>query len=82
MARCGSLTGAASAGEAGAISKAAHKAVKAVGEDIGKLAFNKAVPTKGPDGKIAKSYAGEDFRQIFLVDFPDTDGDGIAEGVK
>ena len=33
----------ASEGQAGAISKAAHKAVKAVGEDIDKLAFNKAV---------------------------------------
>ncbi len=30
-------------GEAGAISKVAHKTVKAVGEDIGRLAFNKAV---------------------------------------
>jgi leucyl-tRNA synthetase len=30
-------------GEAGAISRAAHKTVKAVGEDIGRLAFNKAV---------------------------------------
>ncbi|MFI0844527.1 leucine--tRNA ligase [Mesorhizobium sp. IMUNJ 23232] len=29
--------------EAGAVSKAAHKALKAVGEDIGKLGFNKAV---------------------------------------
>jgi len=33
----------ASAGEAGALSKVAHKALKAVGEDIGKLGFNKAV---------------------------------------
>jgi len=30
-------------GEAGAISKIVHKSLKAVGEDIGKLAFNKAV---------------------------------------
>ncbi len=30
-------------GEAGAVSKAAHKALKAAGEDIGKLGFNKAV---------------------------------------
>nr|MBA3446977.1 class I tRNA ligase family protein [Pseudaminobacter sp.] len=30
-------------GEAGALSKATHKALKSVGEDIGKLAFNKAV---------------------------------------
>lgn len=34
---------AATEGEAAAISKAAHKALKAVGEDIGKLSFNKAV---------------------------------------
>jgi leucyl-tRNA synthetase len=34
---------AASDGEAGALSKAAHKALKAVGEDIGRLGFNKAV---------------------------------------
>ncbi len=34
---------AASEGEAAAVSRAAHKAVKAVGEDIEKLAFNKAV---------------------------------------
>ena len=33
----------ASEGEAGAVSKAAHKTLKLVGEDIGKLAFNKAV---------------------------------------
>ncbi|KQU73074.1 leucine--tRNA ligase [Aminobacter sp. DSM 101952] len=30
-------------GDASGVSKAAHKALKAVGEDIGKLAFNKAV---------------------------------------
>ncbi|AWC21750.1 Leucine--tRNA ligase [Aminobacter sp. MSH1] len=30
-------------GDAAVVSKAAHKALKAVGEDIGKLAFNKAV---------------------------------------
>jgi leucyl-tRNA synthetase len=30
-------------GEAGAVSKAAHKALKAVGEDIEKLAFNRAI---------------------------------------
>ena len=34
---------AASDGEAGAVSKAAHKTVKAVGEEIDKLGFNKAV---------------------------------------
>lgn len=33
----------AAEGDAALVSKAAHKALKAVGEDIGKLAFNKAV---------------------------------------
>jgi leucyl-tRNA synthetase len=33
----------ASEGEAGAVSKAAHKTLKLVGEDIGRLGFNKAV---------------------------------------
>jgi leucyl-tRNA synthetase len=33
----------ASQGEAGVVSKAAHKMLKLVGEDIGKLAFNKAI---------------------------------------
>ncbi|MCO5080764.1 MAG: leucine--tRNA ligase [Rhizobiaceae bacterium] len=53
---------AASSGAAGAISKAAHKAVKAVGEDIGKLAFNKAVArlyelvnaVHGPAGTLSR----------------------------
>ncbi len=35
--------GAAGAGEAGVVSKAAHKILKAVGEDIEKLAFNRAI---------------------------------------
>ena len=34
---------AAADGEAGALSRAAHKTLKAVGDDIGKLAFNRAV---------------------------------------
>ncbi|MBN9070392.1 MAG: leucine--tRNA ligase [Rhizobiales bacterium] len=39
----GTAAAAASQGAAGELSKAAHKTVKAVGEDIGKLSFNKAV---------------------------------------
>jgi leucyl-tRNA synthetase len=39
----GAAPQAAREGEAGILSKAAHKALKAVGEDIGKLSFNKAV---------------------------------------
>jgi leucyl-tRNA synthetase len=51
---------AATAGEAGAVSKAAHKALKAIGEDIEKLAFNRAIARiyelvnniSGPVGEI------------------------------
>ena len=39
----GVAAGHASGGDAGAVSKAVHKTLKAVGEDIGKLSFNKAV---------------------------------------
>jgi len=49
-------------GVAGAVSKAAHKALKAVGEDIEKLAFNRAIARiyelanvlSGPVGEIAE----------------------------
>ncbi|MBI2687262.1 MAG: DUF3748 domain-containing protein [Acidobacteria bacterium] len=47
-----------------------------------RLAFNRRVPTYDADGKLVKDFGGNDFRQIFLVDFPDTDGDGIAEGLQ
>jgi Protein of unknown function (DUF3748) len=43
------------------------------------LAYNKMVPTYDENGKRARSYAGEDFLQVFVVDFPDADGDGIAD---
>jgi hypothetical protein len=33
------------------------------------LAYNKDVPTTGPDGTIVKTYAGGDCAQIFMVDF-------------
>ncbi|HEU0121933.1 MAG TPA: DUF3748 domain-containing protein [Bryobacteraceae bacterium] len=47
-----------------------------------RLAFNRRVPTYNAEGVLVKDAAGNDFRQIFLVDFPDTDGDGIAEGLQ
>ncbi|MBB6465536.1 leucyl-tRNA synthetase [Aminobacter lissarensis] len=55
---------AAGEGDAGAVSKAAHKALKSVGEDIGKLAFNKAVAriyelTNTLQGPLADAAAGK-----------------------
>jgi hypothetical protein len=50
-----------------------------VSPDGKRLAYNKQVPTKDANGAIAHTYAGLDFSQIFLIDFPDADNDGIAE---
>ncbi|MBS3647733.1 leucine--tRNA ligase [Pseudaminobacter sp. 19-2017] len=51
-------------GEAGAVSKAAHKALKAVGEEIARLGFNKAVAriyelTNALQAPLAAAAAGE-----------------------
>ncbi len=43
------------------------------------IAYNRAVPTQDASGKPVQTYNGQDFVQIFLVDFPDADGDGIAD---
>ena len=45
------------------------------------LAFNKTLPTFDADGKRARNYKGEDLEQIFIVEFPDADGDGIVDGL-
>lgn len=46
------------------------------------LAFNRRVPTQDANGKPVKDAAGKDFRQIFLVDFPDANANGIADSVE
>lgn len=46
------------------------------------LAFNRRVPTTDSTGRVVKDATGGDFRQIFLVEFPDVDGDGIADAVE
>ncbi len=43
------------------------------------LAFNKPVPTKNDAGKHVRTYDGKEFSQIFLIDFPDADNDGIMD---
>ncbi|HWK63807.1 MAG TPA: leucine--tRNA ligase [Rhizobiaceae bacterium] len=60
---------AAAEGEAAAISKAAHKALKAVGQDIEKLSFNKAV---------ARIYELVNALQAPLAAQPDGKGDPAA----
>ena len=44
-----------------------------------RLAFNKAVPTFDARGNRIRTYNGKDCVQIFMVDFPDTEGDGVAD---
>lgn len=46
------------------------------------LAFNRRAPTYDSTGKLVKDAGGNDFRQIFLVRFPDQDGNGIADPVE
>lgn len=43
------------------------------------MAFNKPVPTYDDAGNHVQTYDGRDFSQIFIIDFPDLDGDGIAD---
>jgi hypothetical protein len=49
--------------------------------DGGRLAFNRRVPTYS-DGKLVKDAGGNDFRQIFMVNFPDANGNGIADPIE
>lgn len=43
------------------------------------LAFNRRVPALDAAGRPVKDATGKDFRQIFLVNFPDTNRNGIAD---
>jgi hypothetical protein len=47
-----------------------------------RLAFNRRVPTYGPTGAVVKDFGNNDFRQIFLVNFPDRNGNGIPDPVE
>lgn len=46
------------------------------------LAFNRRVPTYDSAGKLVKDAGGNDFRQIFLVRFPDRNSNGIADAAE
>ena len=43
------------------------------------VAHNRPVPTKDANGAISKNYLGEDHVQIFVMPFPDSDNDGVAD---
>lgn len=43
------------------------------------LAYVKAVPTNDKNGKPVKTYSNADPTQIFVLPFPDANGDGIAD---
>jgi hypothetical protein len=47
-----------------------------------RLAFNRRMPTYDSSGKLVKDANGNDFRQIFLVNFPDANGNGIADPIE
>jgi hypothetical protein len=46
------------------------------------LAFNRPVPMRNEDGAPIKNYAGEDHLQIFVLPFPDKNGNGIADEIE
>ncbi|GMW02008.1 MAG: hypothetical protein AMXMBFR84_31440 [Candidatus Hydrogenedentota bacterium] len=46
------------------------------------VAYNKAVPTFDGQGNRAKDYLDRDFLQVFTVPYPDSDGDGIPDGIS
>ncbi|MCC6585743.1 MAG: DUF3748 domain-containing protein [Bryobacterales bacterium] len=46
------------------------------------LAFNRRVPAVDEKGKPAHDATGKDFKQIVLVDFPDSNGNGIPDTLE
>jgi hypothetical protein len=44
------------------------------------IAYTKRIPTLDQEGNRVTTYDGQDCRQIFVLDFPDANGDGIADG--
>lgn len=46
------------------------------------LAYNRRVPTFNAAGNLVKDFGKNDFRQIFLADFPDADNNGIADPIE
>jgi len=51
-----------------------------VSPDGKRLAYNRPVAATDAAGEALTNYAGKDFSQIFVMGFPDADGDGIADG--
>lgn len=50
-------------------------------QDGSVLAYGRETPTTDGDGKPYKTYNGSDPIQIFVCDFPDANGDGIADTI-
>jgi hypothetical protein len=46
------------------------------------LAYNQRVPIRDSTGKSVRDAAGRDFQQIFLVDFPDANHNGIPDPIE
>ena len=46
------------------------------------LAYNQRVPTHDANGNPVQDAAARDFQQIFLVDFPDSNHNGIADPIE
>jgi hypothetical protein len=46
------------------------------------LAYNRRTPTYDATGKLVKDFNGNDFRQIYLVRFPDANNNGIVDSIE
>lgn len=55
-----------------------ERADTVISPDGTRIAYTRVVPTE-VDGKVVKTYNGKDFAQIFIIPFPDADGDGVAD---
>jgi hypothetical protein len=49
--------------------------------DGARIAYCRAVSTTDTNGNVVKTYDGKDFTQIFLIHYPDTNGDGIPDAL-
>ncbi|MCX6622143.1 MAG: hypothetical protein NTY38_13965, partial [Acidobacteria bacterium] len=52
------------------------------GRDGHRLAYIKRTPTYDDSARLLKDAGGSDFKQIWIADFPDCNGNGIADSVE
>jgi len=46
------------------------------------IAYNRRMPTRNSLGMLVQDFSGRDFLQVFVAEFPDSDGNGVADPVE